>query len=672
MSNNNNENIENVEALSNLSIQGVNHLPIVAATAAASAVAACFSTSPNQWTVTPATTAAVAAAAAAAVAVMTPLIPESNDVPERTETHTFLSRTPSSNEAWYTSALHQLFLSALPPKAQTESSTEARILWYFFPSAFEEAPFCARAARPITLLRPQLDWVALPDLPWIHSMWSSASQHLGLQIEQAIWYPLHWIRTDNGNKRSIDEVTCHQAVVSGLRDALARDYPTMNPEERLQNVLLLPMKSNVALRETCLSAGVTCLWPSIERLMPGSKSVLHPRPRADRPHTLQELQNLRSGLEQYLHNHMAKPEPEVRLSDPSPGYSGHICSLCQSDEYQEILQWCQSVVVPAGFSCHNPQELWDGFRMLQDLGITRVLLKPSWTCAGSGIIFDAAPRDLADVCVQWVHATEANPAATNTMVYLLEELVTPIDIDPRNGKPISPVVHFFGTSLFGPVADQTIGVHGTFEGNAIPSALPQNVRDRVAGAAVAAGRCMAFCAHPGNATTSSQQERLLTACWGLDFIMSDTVPVLVDVNTNRFNGGHCPKLFGNMYASGQPLRFWKCHNLPHTVDYGVILSVLKQQGLLFTPKQHNRDQTPCGILPMFCVPGSESIIVAVGVDSVDLDRILYLWNHTVLPILHSYVSEDSNINTKVEVSPVAITIAANDVQSQALSLHVDV
>ena len=106
--------------------------------------------------------------------------------------------------------------------------------------------------------------------------------------------------------------------------------------------------------------------------------------------------------------------------------------------------------------------------------------------------------------------------------------------------------------------------------------------------------------------------------WGVDFLLQDGVPFLVDLNSGRMNGCHSPKLFLELHAPGQPFRYWRDEIPPDGPTAAVLSHRLQALGLEFTAGAGH------GIALLMVLPGLKGTsgrFIAVGRDSSDLHRI---------------------------------------------------
>jgi hypothetical protein len=114
------------------------------------------------------------------------------------------------------------------------------------------------------------------------------------------------------------------------------------------------------------------------------------------------------------------------------------------------------------------------------------------------------------------------------------------------------------------------------------------------------------------------------ACGGIDFVSVRGKPVLLDINTGRFNGAHFALLFKEMHAPhATDLYCWKM-KLPSQGPREAS-ELLEQAGIAYDLK--SGDPLRSGVFPLYVLPGCKAQFVAFGTypgQATELARIAHI------------------------------------------------
>ena len=195
----------------------------------------------------------------------------------------------------------------------------------------------------------------------------------------------------------------------------------------LRQVLLVPFQKAKQLHALCSAAGVRTFGDTFDGLT--IKDCLHPRPWDG-----------------------AKSVPSTYLRHPKTGDATRI-------------------LVPRGFTCVNRTELVAAHAALTGAGVERIVLKPSWSSSGDGIVMNVSAEQV-----------EAYTWDENRGSVVLEEFLV-ADVNPSDGRTRWPVVHFLARSQCGEVVEQLIAGTATYKGTVSPCDIETVVGERVQSAA---------------------------------------------------------------------------------------------------------------------------------------------------------------------------------------------
>jgi len=439
------------------------------------------------------------------------------------------------------------------------SQSPHTVVCYMFNTGAEESEGEAteRACRPLTLLRPNKDIIVLPmGSTIVQDLWAWACDALGYQLWQAVWVPF---------------------------DFSALPYPTQQREKLYELVVAalrtMPLVSATAsFAAAAAEAGEALVSSTDDR----PELILVP---FRKPKKLLELceeagihvfGDVQDGL---LQKDVLHPRPDAMLKGNSP-LTGHLLH----PESKEPLP----IRVPRGFTCFNRTELAWAVEAMEREGL-RIVFKPSWGSSGKGILMNFTAADLEKL--SW--DPEKGPVA-------VEEY---IDADRKSdGELLLPVIHCLARSQFGDIVEQLITGTTSYNGTASPCRVEDMVRDKV-----------------DRATGLLADTLDMQGFWGVDYLLKDGEPILIDLNSGRPNGGHVPKIFCARFAPGKPFLFWKEKHTPIEARVSSIYSKLIELGLVFNKKERR------GITVMSCLPGGLSSFIAIGDSDEEVAKLRDAW-----------------------------------------------
>eukprot|EP00301_Raphidiophrys_heterophryoidea_P022252 c6454_g1_i1.p1 GENE.c6454_g1_i1~~c6454_g1_i1.p1 ORF type:complete len:531 (+),score=60.06 c6454_g1_i1:212-1804(+) len=232
-----------------------------------------------------------------------------------------------------------------------------------------------------------------------------------------------------------------------------------------------------------------------------------------------------------------------------------------------------TIAVPRGYVCETVTDLLKAREMLLTQCCNCFAIKPLSGATGKGIIL--------------MPTLEILESYTFPMgVVSLEEFL--VKDEAPDGTSISPALHYVEHSLLGNgMVDQIM--KGTRYIGWRTSSTSREFQEE-------AVRVMKkFISHTNPCGAG-----------GVDFLSVAGKPVLVDINTGRFNGAHAPKLFQQMYAPDSELYCWKQKPDPNLTVFAV-WQRLQDAGIAFQPKTSRS-----GVFPILFLRGLSSMFVAFG------------------------------------------------------------
>ena len=419
-------------------------------------------------------------------------------------------------------------------------SPACTLVWYFARRNFgSQERFLEVSCRPLSILRPGKDLIALPiGFPVVMDLWMWAVERFGYQLWQALWYPAPLQKNPETGAASLDIGFVHAKVVEAVRTMF---------RGRLKSVLLIPFQKARGLHALCAKYNIPTFGDTFEGLT--IKDCLHPRPWDG-----------------------ASSVPTTYLMHPKTGE--------QTD-----------VRVPRGFTCVDKDELVAADTALRAAGVAGVVLKPSWSSSGSGIVVNISAEDVASY--EW-NITKGS--------IVLEEFLE-VDVDPSDGKARWPVVHFLARSRCGEVVEQLIAGTTSYNGTVSPSDINSVVEARVLAVSTTLAEVFGF-----------------NGFWGIDLLVHKGEPYLIDLNSGRPNGGHVPKIFVSLHAPNQPFKFWKEKHVASDLTAAKLHGAFIKAGLAFTSKEKR------GLIILHVFPGVIATIMAIGRNKKDLAALLAQWD----------------------------------------------
>jgi len=254
----------------------------------------------------------------------------------------------------------------------------------------------------------------------------------------------------------------------------------------------------------------------------------------------------------------------------------------ESNNPSTVRNLWETIRLPGGYTCCDLEELNAAYRSLRADGFDELLLKPIVGSAGEGIE-DATPDRVEHYDFRY------GPV-------VLEEKV-PIDRD-HNGDELSCSIQFFGKRILGKITDQLV-CGNTWVGNMVPSAQSHEFQQE--------------CFDITNKVVELLHFYGMTGPGGLDFLVSEGKPLLVDVNLGRFTGCHPPKLFIEKYVTEDtPFLTWK---LPNSYSRSVdeVWTLLGKNNLRFVPSSSNhKDTYTKGVFPLCYLSGVFMLLIAIA------------------------------------------------------------
>lgn len=313
-------------------------------------------------------------------------------------------------------------------------SDDAHIVFAWYPrdDMWSTDQMLWRSLRALSACRPEIDIIALPDLPDGHSSFETWCEVYGLQEWQAVWYDPMLSATNSSTDGS---------------DQPAADRSNLVLQDLLNKLLLTAQKLDVDpaqfhvyhshatadVRDDIRACGLTFLGD------------------VDEHHVIKTLQEAKGWLHADYDTNSSRPSLATELRN------GTIS--------------CDTVHIPRGFVCHTVEEQFEAFRKLKaSKPPPRLVLKPSDGFFSAGVVLDATEDDLAPLTAPnaWVKGES----------YIIEEMVG------APGGP-SPTVYMCGKTAV-VVGDQIIS-KTALQGNIVPSSMPEAMQQAMAdtGAAIA-------------------------------------------------------------------------------------------------------------------------------------------------------------------------------------------
>ena len=255
-----------------------------------------------------------------------------------------------------------------------------------------------------------------------------------------------------------------------------------------------------------------------------------------------------------------------------------------------------TIPVAQGFVCSDVVDLVAAFRLL---GCEEVILKPCIATSGVGILFTCSIQELESYT--FPHGE-----------VVMEEKLS-IDTVYRSGmeEEISPAVHYMGGNIIGNfLVDQVL--NGVIYSGNQPSSLLEDQQNEV----LTHTQVLINAINPGGAG-------------GFDFLMSNGVAILSDINVGRFNGSLVPKIFFASYFANQPTLRWVYWISPKPIDLTIssIWSSFMDDGLALSIRDDG--STSSGVFPIHHIKGVNSSFIAIAESSEDVlslrERVLTLF-----------------------------------------------
>jgi hypothetical protein len=242
---------------------------------------------------------------------------------------------------------------------------------------------------------------------------------------------------------------------------------------------------------------------------------------------------------------------------------------------------------PTGYIASSDADLKLAFKSLQlELPNARLVLKPSWTSGGAGIILNVTEADLESFQFPNVPGHSA----------ILEEMIDGV------GELQSPTLYMLGGEPCGLLADQLLRDDGaTNDGNRWPSrqSTEKHTVDCIA------------------AANALHQHWQLTSNWGLDYVIdSNDMPVIVDLNMGRPNGNFAVRLWESTYAQ-QLYLHTASFDTPVDASCELLFDDLKSKGLLWS-----QDKLEGVIVNQFLPGQMSSFVIACASSWARVDEIL--------------------------------------------------
>ena len=169
-----------------------------------------------------------------------------------------------------------------------------------------------------------------------------------------------------------------------------------------------------------------------------------------------------------------------------------------------------------------------------------------------------------------------------------------------DGSHIMPIFVLVGKSLCGGVAEQFLRKGGGYHGS-VSHRLPQPLVDRLTGECHKLAEIFQF-----------------EGFWGVDFLVQEGEPFLVDLNSGRYCGAHGAKLYTELHAPGRPFKYFFEELPPDGPDAATLTRRLRAHQLEFTAASGH------GVAVLLALPGvggEDGRFLAVGWDMADLQRI---------------------------------------------------
>lgn len=371
------------------------------------------------------------------------------------ETDLLQNRTASSAEI--TAATAGIKLGAAEPvpfmyKALLGDSCSGRsddfcraiaFVWYPRNDMWTEDQMLWRSLRVLSACRPEIDVVALPDLPDAHSSFEVWREVYGLQEWQAVWFdPL---LTDAGGTHQSSNTAepardRSSSVLHAVLDGLLRTSEKVGAHPSSFHVY--HSHATAAVRDDILASGLSFLGD------------------VDEHHIIKSLQEAKAWLHLDYSTTSLRPALAAEIRNGGIG--------------------CNSVRIPRGYVCYTAQEQFEAFRELKALEPTpRLVLKPSDGFFSAGVVLDATEADLAPLSVNpWVKGES----------YIIEEMIG------APGGP-SPTVYMCGKTAV-VVADQ-IMTGTSLQGNIVPSSMPEAMQQAMIDTGAAIGEFLQLKGHWG-------------------------------------------------------------------------------------------------------------------------------------------------------------------------------
>eukprot|EP01041_Mallomonas_annulata_P005139 gene5139-10274_t len=270
------------------------------------------------------------------------------------------------------------------------------------------------------------------------------------------------------------------------------------------------------------------------------------------------------------------------------------------------------IPVPKGYYCKNIEELRNAYILLNT---TEVVIKPIHGCSGEGIEFISTANNNINI-----HTFEYSFPMGD--IVLEEKLHLDVSED---GVVISPAVHYMSSSLIGKDLVDQIMQETTWMG----------WRESVVSSD--------FANEVYSITNKLLKYTLPQGPGGYDFLSVDGKPILVDINTGRFNGAHQPKIFLEMYTSSKS--HWYCWKFsPHNdMKMKVLWEKLVEKGIAFIPGVSTE-----GMFPLTHLRGIMGLYISIA---NTIERAMEIYNIANNILIDEYERLNSlDINTNSDTS----------------------
>jgi hypothetical protein len=188
-----------------------------------------------------------------------------------------------------------------------------------------------------------------------------------------------------------------------------------------------------------------------------------------------------------------------------------------------------------GFSCFSHEDLKNAREILKRRGITKTVIKNTFSSAGNNIFFIESDEDFESALEKIVFKKLIQ--RNQESCYLIEEM-TDFKIN-EYGECMTPIVHGVGTYV-------------------IPDVLHQIVKgSKYLGAS-------SLKAEPNIAEKCLEQANLISEAlnlkgtWGIDFVLdANKIPYPIDINIGRMCGSHYFRFFIDLYAKDMEFASFK-------------------------------------------------------------------------------------------------------------------